>query len=94
MLAGDIGEIFDPHDPVLQVAGNNRQTLGVERDQVVVRRAEENPVADLQGRGLVLGAVAVAHGDVAGVIRPGDLQVLDVVAADLIERGEAAAAGA
>jgi len=65
--------------------------VGVEGDQVVVRGADEHLVADLQRGQLVFGAVAVTDGDVTGVVGPGHLELVDVVAVDLVQRCEAAA---
>ena len=65
--------------------------VGIQRDQVVVWGADKHFVADLQGRQLVFGTVTVADGHVAGVIGPGDLELVDVVAVDLVQRGETAA---
>ncbi len=64
--------------------------VGVHRDDDVARGADVDRVADLRGRVLVLGA---ALGDVAGVEGPGDLEVLDRLAVDLVEGGVALAAG-
>src|SRR5690606_19997024 len=63
--------------------------IGVERDHIIVRRADIDGIADLQRRGLVFRPVAVADRDIAGTVGPGDLQRLHIVAVDLVERGEA-----
>ncbi len=56
-----------------------------------MRGADEHLVADLQRGQLVFGTVAVAERHVTGVVGPGYLQLVDVVAVDLVQRGEAAA---
>ncbi len=66
--------------------------IGVQRDQVVMRCADEHLVADLQGRQLVFGTVAVADGHVAGVVGPRHLELIDGVAVDLVQRRKTAAA--
>lgn len=65
--------------------------VGIQRNQVVVRSADEHLVANLQRGQLVFGAVAIALGDVTGVVSPRDFQLVDVGAIDLVQRGEAAA---
>ncbi|MNO11946.1 hypothetical protein D3C76_15450 [compost metagenome] len=57
-----------------------------------MRGADEHLVADLQRGELVLGAIAIALGDVTGVVGPRHLQLVDVVAVDLIQRSKAATA--
>ncbi len=58
-----------------------------------MRGAQENGVAHLQRRFLIFRAVrAGADRSIARVISPGHLEVLDVVAGDLIKRDKAAAA--
>ncbi|MNZ45947.1 hypothetical protein D3C78_636150 [compost metagenome] len=65
--------------------------VGIEGDQVVVRGADEHLVANLQRGQLVFGTVAIADGDVTGAVGPGDLELVDVVAVDLVQCSEAAA---
>ncbi len=64
--------------------------VGVDGDHHIGRRAEVEGVADLLRRVLVLRA---AVGRLAGAEGPGDLQLADVAAGDLVERCEALAAG-
>src|SRR5207342_2322024 len=64
--------------------------VGVQRDDHVGGGADVEGVADLQ-RGVLVLAAAV--GLLAGVEGPGDLQLLHVVAVDLVDRGVARAAG-
>ena len=67
--------------------------VGVQSDDVVVRRADVQGVADLKRRVLVFRAIAVADGDVAGAIGPGDLQLIDIVAVDLVQADKPAVRG-
>ncbi len=63
------------------------------RNYIVVRRAEIKRIADLQRRLLIFRAVAGrAVRNIAGVERPGDFQIFNVIAVNLIQRDEAAAA--
>ena len=66
--------------------------VGIQGDDVVVRRADEHFVADLQRGHLVFRTVAVADGDVAGVVGPGRHEFGDVIAVDLVQRRKTAAA--
>src|SRR3954464_13915167 len=61
---------------------------GVERYDVLVRGAEEEPVADLQRRNLEgrLLRIAGAAANIAGMVGPGDIEPGDVLRRYLIER--------
>ncbi|MNV32971.1 hypothetical protein D3C71_1243240 [compost metagenome] len=66
--------------------------VGIDGNHVVMRRTQEDTVADLQRRLLIFSAVAIrTQRSIAGVEGPGDLQVFHVVASDLVQRHEAAA---
>ena len=61
---------------------------GVQRYDVLVRRAEEKPVADLQRRYLErrLLRVAGTPAHIAGMVGPGDIELGDIGRRDLVER--------
>ena len=65
--------------------------VGIQSDQVVVRRADKHLVADLQRGHLVFGTVAIADGHVTGLVGPGRNQFGHVAAIDLVQHSEAAA---
>jgi hypothetical protein len=67
---------------------------GVEREDAAERRGEVEGAIDIERRGFECGGTS-ARGSVgvAGAVGPGDFELGDVVARDLLEGGEALAAG-
>ena len=67
--------------------------IGIERNDIIVRGTDEDRIANLERGILILRAIAVALRDVAGAIGPGDLEIIHIVAGDLIKGDETAATG-
>ena len=65
--------------------------VGIQCDQVVVRRTDKHFVAHLQRGHLVFGTVAIADSDVTGLVGPGRYQLRHVAAVDLVQCSKTAA---